>query len=75
MPFAWPPEFFVLPCGSGIVKADIRPCRKCGSEFVVVQSAAKLCSYQCPKCCRSKPGDRVLGTIDRETWTIRRGAR
>jgi hypothetical protein len=72
VPIEWPPEFLVLPDGSACLKSDLKPCRKCGAEFVVVMTALKTCSVQCPKCVKLKPDDRVIGTIDRREWIVKR---
>lgn len=68
MPIDWPNDFHVLPDDSAIHRPSTRPCR-CGKTiFSVVRTAMGTCSVQCPACCRPKPGDRVLGTLDVKTW-------
>ncbi len=67
----WPHEFYVLPDGTGIFKADARPCGVCGKDdFLLVQTAMGQ-RVQCP-CVKVKRGERVLGTLNRERWILRR---
>ncbi len=69
MPYVWPREFYELPDGNGIVKADARPCGACGSdEFQVVQTALGQ-RAQC-KCVKLKRGDKVIGQLDRKRWIL-----
>ncbi len=71
MATVWPPEFFVLPDGSGIVKGDAKPCGVCGAnEFIVVQTAIGQ-RAQC-QCVKVKRGEKILGVLDRVRWVLRK---
>ncbi len=65
----WPPEFYVLPDGTGIVKADARPCGICGNnDFLLVQTSNGQ-RVQC-KCAKVKRGEKILGSLDRTRWVL-----
>ncbi len=67
----WPPEFFVLPDGTGIFKPDARPCGVCGNnDFLLVQTPVGQ-RVQC-KCVKVKRGEKIMGSLDRERWVLRK---
>lgn len=72
-PTGWTSEFVVLPDGSALVIADIRPCRKCDRAMVVVKTDTGL-KYQCPEttCVTRAANHRVLGHLDPDTGAIYR---
>lgn len=75
--FAWPPDYYCLPLGApgAVYKPSAKPCPKCGTwVFLVVVQLSGLATVMCPNCCRLKPGDRVLGSLDRERWVFQKRA-